>query len=158
MNNAPDSVKAFQHAIIRMLSCLLNEDLFIPSIPSMDALRELQATLLTHGRVGVSMRHVASGGHSKHPLNTTHSPSTVSPSDPRSNPSGLTHRPPHVSGVEADDLGVGMSNPSHVTSEKAGDHMTQKTRKRSRRQRRRANAETNKETTSESLTHGADAV
>jgi len=32
----------------RMLNTLLNENLFIPSAPSMIALRELQATLLTH--------------------------------------------------------------------------------------------------------------
>lgn len=154
MNNAPDSIKAFQHAIICMLSCLLNEDLFIPITPSMNALRELQATLLTHGHVDDSMHYVASGGHSKHPLNTTHFSSTVSSSDPNPNLPGLTQWPSHMSGVLAGGLGVGTFNPSHVTS----DHMTQKTRKCSWQQRQWAHAKTTKGTISEPPLHGADIV
>jgi len=50
MKSAPGSVEAFQHAIICMLNTLLNENLFI-TMPSMKALRDLQATLLTHQRV-----------------------------------------------------------------------------------------------------------
>jgi len=38
MRNAPDSIQAFQHMIICMLNTLLNENLFIPSTPSMIAL------------------------------------------------------------------------------------------------------------------------
>ena len=120
MSNAPDSVQAFQHAIIRMLNTLLNENLFIPSAPSMIALRELQATLLTHACVGDSMRFVASGENPNYPLNTTHFPSSKSPSDSTADPSGPMQQPPHVSGAAADDPGVGTSTPSHVTS-----HVTQ---------------------------------
>jgi len=146
MKSAPGSVEAFQHAIIHMLNTLLNENLFITTMSSMKALRDLQATLLTHQRVGSSMRGVASGGNSKHPLNTTHSPSNKSQSDPNPNPSSPMQQPPHVNGVAADDLGIGSSNLSHVTSEKIGDHTTQNTRTCSRRQRRRASAEAKKGT------------
>jgi len=34
MNRVPDSLEAFQHAIICMLNTLLNENLFIPTMPS----------------------------------------------------------------------------------------------------------------------------
>jgi len=151
MSNAPDSIQAFQHVIICMLNTLLNENLFIPSTPSMIALQELQATLLTHAHVGDSMRFVASGENPNYLLNTTHFPSSKSPSDPTADPSGPMQQPPHVSGALADDPGVGTSTPSHVI---------QKTRKRSRQQRRWANAETKIETQSEylSILHGADTV
>ena len=105
----------------------------------MNALRDLQATLLTHQHIGSSMHGVASGGDSKHPLNTmVHHVQNLpvsfarDPSNP--NPSSPMQQPPHMSGVAADDLGVGTSNPSHVTSEKIGDYMTQKTQTHSRRQ------------------------
>ena len=52
MNRAPDSIEAFQHAIICMLNTILNENLFIPTMPSMNALWDLQATLLTHQHIG----------------------------------------------------------------------------------------------------------
>ena len=61
MKSAPGSVEAFQHAIIHMLNTLLNENLFITTMLSMKALRDLQATLLTHQHVGSSMRHEAEG-------------------------------------------------------------------------------------------------
>ena len=124
INRAPDSVKAFQYAIIHMLNTLLNEKLFIPTMPSMNALRELQATLFTHPRVGSSMRGIASGGDSKYPLNTMahhmqNSPVSSAHDPPNPNPSSPMQQPPHVSGVAADNLGVGTSTPSHVTSEKS---------------------------------------
>jgi len=152
INRALDSVEAFQHAIIRMLNTLLNENLFIPTMPSMNALRELQAMLLTHPRVGSSMCGVASGGDSKYPLNTmTHhmqnSPASSAHDPPNLNPSSPMQQPPHVSRVVADNLGVGTSTSSHVTSEKIGDHMTQKTWTHSRWQRRRASAKAKKKGT-----------
>ena len=155
MSNAPDSVQAFRHTIIRMLNTLLNENLFIPSAPSMIALWELQATLLTHACVGDSMCFVASGENPNYPLNTTHFPSSKSPSDPTADPSGLMQQPPHMSRAAADDPGVGTSTPSHVTS-----HVTQKTRKRSRWQHRWVNTETKIGTQSEylSILHRADTV
>jgi len=94
MSNAPDSVQAFQHMIIRMLNTLLNENLFISSAPSMIALRELQATLLTHACVGDSMCFVASGKNPNYLLNTTHFPSSKSPSDPTADPSAMPPPPP----------------------------------------------------------------
>jgi len=101
------------------------------------------------------MHYVASGENSNYPLNTTHFPSSKSPSDPIADPPGLMQQPPHVSGTVADDLGVDTSTPSHVTN-----HGTQKTRKCSRQQHRRASAETKIETQSESLLllHRADTV
>jgi len=149
MKSASGSVKAFQHVIIRMLNTLLNENLFITTMPSMKALRDLQATLLTHQHVGSSMCGVASGGNSKHPLNTTHSPSNKSQNDPNSNLSSPMQQPPHVSGVAADNLGVGSSNLSHMTNLPASwsHDATQKTRTPSRRQCRRASAEAKKGTT-----------
>jgi len=155
MSNASDSIQVFQHVIIRMLSTLLNENLFIPSAPSMIALHELQATQLTHTYIGNSIRYVASGEYSNYLLNTTHFPSSKSPSDPIADPSGPMQQPPHVSGTVADDPGVGTSTPSHVTN-----HVTQKTRKHSRWQHWWASAKTKKETQSESLSplHGADTI
>ena len=94
MSNAPDSVQAFQHAIIHMLNTLLNENLFIPSAPSMIALGELQTTLLTHARVGNSMRHVASCKNSNYLLNTSHFPLSKSLSDSIADPSGPMQQPP----------------------------------------------------------------
>jgi len=127
MSNAPDSIQAFQHAIIHMLNTLLNENLFIPSTPSMIALCELQATLLTHACIDDSMHYVASGENSNYPLNTTHFPSSKSPSDPITDPSGPMQQPSYMSGTVADNPGIDTSTPSHVTN-----HVTQKTRKCSR--------------------------
>ena len=151
MSNAPDSIQAFQHTIIRMLNTLLNENLFISSAPSMIAPCELQATLLTHAHIGNSMCYVASGENSNYPLNTTYFPSFKSPSDTIADPSGLMQQPPHMSRTAADDPGAGTSTLSHVT---------QKTRKCSWRQHWQASTETKKETRSESLLllHGADTV
>jgi hypothetical protein len=127
---APESTTAIQCAMLRLLNRLLNDDLFVRSIDSLNALRELQATLITHPRVGGAIRGIiyTEERASRYFSELQEDPPIVQ--DP--SPSGVHMQPPHVSGAACAQPAVVESTitESHVSR----DQKSKRSRRRKRRQ------------------------
>ena len=133
LEDSPESLNTIQCAMIRLLNRLLLDDIFINSVTSLNALRELQTSLLSHARIGPPMHHIVYSEDRAlqyiselwPDLAPTIASHNLSP------PSDDPMQPPHVSGVaEASSPEAGKTLLSHEITSRDPKNKRSRRRKR----------------------------